>query len=39
MGLIEELQKEANDTDFRCTFCNQGSCICEIEVVGEPDGI
>jgi hypothetical protein len=39
MGLIEELQKEADDTDFRCTFCNQASCICEIEVVGEPDGI
>jgi hypothetical protein len=38
MGLIEEMQKEADETDFRCTFCNQGSCVCEIEV-GEPDGV
>jgi hypothetical protein len=34
MGLLEEMQREADETDFRCTFCNQGSCVCE---VGEPD--
>ena len=35
---IQRAIEEADASDFRCDFCSQASCICEIEV-GEPDGI
>lgn len=37
-AIIEKAIKEADESDFRCTFCNHGSCICEVDS-GEPDGI
>lgn len=33
--IIKQLIEEADASDFRCTGCNQGSCVCE---VGEPNG-
>lgn len=37
MGLLEDLIKEASDSDFRCVYCSAVSCNCDSEP-GEPDG-
>lgn len=36
MGVIEEMIKEADESNFRCVYCSAVSCNCDSEA-GEPD--
>lgn len=37
MGLLEDLIKEADNSEFRCSSCSAITCDC-ISEAGEPDG-
>jgi hypothetical protein len=37
MGLLEDLIIEADNSNFRCSYCSAIACDCNSEA-GEPDG-